>query len=123
MAGSGSGESSGAFLIFELAGLDGHNILPVLEVAIPDEDSDRRAESLAVTNAGDDLHLIALDFHTAASAVALLAAPELMVYGWDIDREACRQAFDDGDKPLAVRLACRGKAKVCHVQPSSSCLL
>src|SRR5262245_54937279 len=62
---------------FEL--LRRHNILPMDEVIIPDHQRDRRTESLAMTNAGQNLDRVLFDLHASAASIALLPTPELVV--------------------------------------------
>ena len=74
MAGARSSDESG------IPGLDielgaRHDIFPMHEVPVLDHKRDRRAESFSMSNAGQDLHLVLLDLHTAAASVALLATP------------------------------------------------
>src|SRR5439155_16506209 len=56
-----------------------HHVFPVLVVAVADHEADRAAEGGAVPDPGEDLHDVALDLHTAAPAVASLAAPQIRV--------------------------------------------
>ena len=83
-------------------GFAGHHLSPMNEITVFDHQSDRRPESAAVSNAGKYLSLVALDFHAVATAVALLATPELVVELFEVNRQAGGQAFDYCDECLAV---------------------
>jgi hypothetical protein len=50
--------------------------------------------------------LVRFDFHAAASAVALLATPQLPVDVFQTDRDARRQPGKSRYQAFAVRLAC-----------------
>src|SRR6266699_2178686 len=60
--------------------LGSHDVLPVLPVAIPDEDGDGGAERLAGAHAGEPFDAVGLDLHAGAAAVAALAALQLRVH-------------------------------------------
>src|SRR5438132_107938 len=84
---------------------DGHRGLPVLPVAVGDLERDRAAERRAPANAGEDADLVALDLHAPATAVAALASREVRVDLALGERQAGRDAVDDGDQGLTVGLA------------------
>lgn len=52
--------------------------------------------------AAGDFHPVYLDFHTAAGAVAMLAALQVGVDGFEVKGQAGRQAFQDGSQLRAV---------------------
>ena len=79
-------------------GSGGHPLFPVFVVAVFNDEGDRAAHRAAEADAGDDAGLVLFDQHTAAAAVALLAAREVVVDARDIDLEAGGCAFDDGDE-------------------------
>ena len=82
-----------------------HRALPVLPVLVRDHQGDRRAGGEAVTDAAERLGAVRLDGHAAAAAVPALTAPQLGRDRFEIDRQTRRQAFENGDERLAVRLA------------------
>ena len=84
---------------------DGHGPLPVLPVLVRDEKADRSAGRHAVPDAGQDLRAIRLDGHPPAAAVAGLAPAKLSGDRVEVEREARRHPFENGDERLAVRLA------------------
>src|SRR5581483_9526915 len=63
--------------------LDRQGLCPVLPVAVADEDSDWRPDGPGVAHSGHDLRLVRLNLHAAAPPVALLAPPQLAVYGFN----------------------------------------
>ena len=67
------------FVLFGVAGLDGQNLFPVLPVVVGEGHGDGRADGVAVADAGEDVGGVLFDAHAATAAVALLAAPELVV--------------------------------------------
>ena len=84
---------------------DGHRPLPVLPVLVGNQQRDRTAGRHAVPDAAQDLRAIGLDGHPPAAAVAGLAPAQLRGDRVEVDREARRHAFENGDERLAVRLA------------------
>ncbi len=58
-----------------------------------------------MTQAGKDLDLVGLDLLPGAAPVPLLAPPQVRVDRGLVERQAGRQAADDGDQRGAVRLA------------------
>ena len=57
----------------------GEDLFPVFPVVVGEGHGDGRADGVAVTDAGEDVSCVLFDAHAAAAAVALLAAPELVV--------------------------------------------
>jgi hypothetical protein len=102
MTGSRTRQPSSALFVGKLARLDRHHILPILEVAVADQQTNRRTKSLAVPNARYDFNLVAFNLHPPAAAIALLAPPELMVDAGGVCREPRGQTFDDDDQAFAV---------------------
>ena len=94
-----------------IAFFDRQNLGPVLPVVVGQRHGDGRADGLAVANAAEDVRRVALDAHTAAAAIALLAAPQLAVHKLKIDGNACRHSADHGHETLAVALSCCRKSK------------
>src|SRR5882762_3538251 len=76
--GTGPGHLAAAFAS-RAVGLGGHHVLPVLPVAVPDEQRDGGAEGLAGAHAGEPYDPVRLDFHTGAAAVSALAALQLRI--------------------------------------------
>src|SRR5262245_31237008 len=62
-------------------------------------------------HAGDDLHAVRLNLHTAAASVALLPPPELAVDSVQIDRYARGESGQRRYQALAVRLTGGLKSK------------
>src|SRR5690606_1554842 len=56
-----------------------HRDAPVLPIAVPDDQRDRRVQRLTEPDSGDQFGTVVLDLHARATAVAALAAPELGV--------------------------------------------
>ena len=65
-----------------------------------------------MADAAQRLRPIGFDGHAPAAPVAALTPAKLRGDGVEIDREAGRHAFEDGDERLAVRLA--GSEKTQH---------
>src|SRR5690606_29045154 len=119
MAGPGQVHAPELLLLHVRVGrLVRHGGLPVLPVAVPDQDRDGRAERLAEAHAGEERGLVALDAHAAAAAVAGLAALEL---GVDVapgeERQAGGHAVDQGDESAAVGFS-RGPEAEMHESAS-----
>jgi uncharacterized protein YlaN (UPF0358 family) len=55
-------------------------------------------------NARQDVCLVGLNFHTAATAVSLLSPPEVPVYKFLVDTQSGGQAGEKCDQSFAVRL-------------------
>ena len=97
-----------------------HLFRPVLPVAVIDAEGDRRAERLPPPEARPYLHLILLDKHPAAPAIALLAPPEIVIDLLDVDVESRRHPLDDGGEARTVGLSCRKIAQhVPHLSPNA----
>jgi hypothetical protein len=58
-----------------------------------------------MTNTTQDLSLILLNFHSATAAVTPLPSLELMIDQIHVNRQTCRQAFDDRNQTPAMRLS------------------
>ena len=106
MAGAGPGDLA-ASLGGGGVGLRGHDVLPVLPVAVPDEQRDRRADGFAGAHARQPLDAIRLDFHAGAAPVAPLAALQLHVHALGGQREAGGDPFEDRHQAAPVRFARR----------------
>ena len=109
-----AGTQAGDALDLGLDGLDRHLLGPVHPVAVLDPEGDRRAERVAVADAGRDLGVVLLDLHAAAAAIAALAAGEV---GGDVASESGRpagSAFDDHGEALAVAFAGGEEAELAH---------
>jgi hypothetical protein len=76
-----------------------------------DNNSDRRANSLRMTHAGDDLYGVGLDPHAAAAAIALLAPPQLAIYFLQGNRDPRGKPGEGSNQAFAVRFACGLKTK------------
>src|SRR5262245_36200272 len=73
----------------------GHLFGPVLPIPILDAKGDWRPERLPPTNARANLNFVLLDQHPPAAAVALLAAPEIVIDLLHIYRKSRRHPIDD----------------------------
>ncbi len=102
VAGAGRGD---AFVFGGVALRDGKRFLPVFPVAIFELNGDGRADGLALADAGENVGGVALDFHAAAAAVALLAAPEFAVEKGLIDFQSGGHTGQKGDQGFAVRFS------------------
>ena len=92
-----------------------HRSLPVLPVAVLDDERDRRAERLAAADAADDPGRVVLDLLAFTPPVSTLTAAEVGVdVAGGVERHAGRQALDDHRELRAVRFAGREKSK--HLQ-------
>src|SRR5215831_402952 len=80
-------------------------LLPILPVAVLDENGDGRSDGFPVPYAGKETGRIALDLHASAATVALLPAPQFVVHEARRDLQACRQAREERDQRLPVRLS------------------
>ena len=88
-----------------------HPLLPVLEVAILDYESDRTPHRTPEANPGDDADLITLDRHPPAAPITLLAAREVVIDVSEVDVETGGCAFDYGHQFGSVRFAGGKKTK------------
>src|SRR5205814_441885 len=95
-----------------IASLDRQRFLPVLPIFVFQQDSDGRADGLAMTHTGEEVRAVALDLHTAAAAVALLPPPQFTVHKRLIHGNAGGQAADGTDQRLAMRFS--GSKKTQH---------
>src|SRR5439155_23432689 len=84
---------------------DRHRGFPVLPVAVGDGERDRAAERRAPADAREDADLVALDLHAPAAPVAALAPRQVRVDLALGERQAGRDAVDDGDQGLTVGFA------------------
>ncbi len=100
-----------------IVGIGGHPLDPILEVAILDDERDRTAERFAEADAGNRPHFVLFDQHSAAAAVALLAAREIGVDRANVDVEAGGHAFDRRHQFGAVRFTGSQKTQHRFVSP------
>src|SRR3954453_3556589 len=98
-----------------------HPPAPVLVVAIPDDERERRAERPAVPQAGEDLDGVGFDALPRAATVSLLPPPEIGVDRAALEDEARGQAGDDRDERRAVRLA-RGNELEHQAERTAACM-
>jgi hypothetical protein len=59
---------------------------------------------MGVAHAGDNLGAVVLNLHASAAAVALLAAPKLVINGVERDRHSGGKSCEGGYQALAMRL-------------------
>ncbi len=85
-------------------------------IAVTDDERQRRAERATVAQAGEDLHLVGLDLLAGTSAVALLAAAQVVVDHLAVEDETCRQPGDHGHERGTVRLAGGDEAESAHAR-------
>src|ERR1700722_18985329 len=85
-----------------VAGFDRQLLLPVFPVAIDELHGNRRADSLAVAHAGEDVSLVGLNLNPAAAAIALLGTPKLGIYEVEANGRAGGNSGDQRDESLAV---------------------
>ena len=97
-----------------------HPPRPVLVVAVPDDERERRPERPPVAEARVHLDLVGLDLLARAAAVALLAAAEIRVDRRLVEDEARRQPADDRDQRRAVRLACSDQFQTHGSKPTAA---
>ncbi len=102
MAGTRGGDG---LVLFGVTGFDGEDLFPVLPVLVGERHGDRRADGLAVADAGKDVGGVALDAHAAAATVALLATPEFVVEEGLVDGNARGETADEGYERFAVAFA------------------
>src|SRR6185369_4501294 len=67
-----------------------HDVSPVGPIFVFDQECERRAEGETMSDAAQYLSVIALDLHAAAAAIAELAAAQLVIDQFLIDRHASR---------------------------------
>src|SRR5262249_10970753 len=82
-----------------------HPPRPVLVVAVPDDERERRAERAPVPEACEHLDLVGLDLLPRAAAVALLPSAEVGVDRVLFEDEPGRETGHDRDERRPVRLA------------------
>ena len=88
-----------------------HPPLPVLVIAVADDERERRPERAPVAEAGEHLDLVLLELLARAAAVALLAAVEVGVDRGAVEHEPGGKAGQDRDERRPVRLAGGGEAE------------
>ena len=82
-----------------------HRALPVFPILVGNHERDRRARCDAAPDTARGLRPVRLDGHAASAAVAALPPAQLRGHRVEIDREAGRNAFEDRDERLTMRLA------------------
>src|SRR5262245_47739719 len=85
-----------------------HFLRPVFPVTILNAKGDGRSKCFTPTNSGANLDLILLNQHSAASPIALLAAPKIVVDSTYVDRKSCGHPINDHSQTGAMGLT-RGK--------------
>jgi hypothetical protein len=88
-----------------------HALVPVRVVLVRDQDRDRAAQGVPVTDPGADLDRVALDLHPAAAPVTALTAPEKGVDGGPVHDHPRRHSLHDDGESGAMRLACGQEAQ------------
>ena len=73
-----------------------HLFLPVLPIAVLDEQCDRAAYGEPIADAGDDFSLIIFNLHARAAPIALLATPEFFVDVTFLQRKVSYHPFNYG---------------------------
>jgi len=81
----------------------GHDVLPVLPVAVPDDHRDGRAQGLARPDPSEPFDAVGLDLHARAAPVAGHAASQLGVDAVGAHRESGGQALEDRQQGATVR--------------------
>jgi hypothetical protein len=94
--------------------LDLHDPRPVLPVAVPDEEEDRRTQGPAVADPRDDLGPVLLDLLAGAATVAALPAAQVEGDGLGGKGQPGREALDGHPEEGAVGLAGGQEAKGRH---------
>ena len=74
---------------------DAHRVPPVRPIAILDHHRNRTADRLAGTDAGKHLRAIGFNSHAPSAPVAALPAAQVARDGLSIERESCRDPFED----------------------------
>ena len=96
----------------EPARLHLHRTLPVLPVAVLDDQRHRRAQRLATAHAADDSGGVVLDLLALAAPVTALAPVQVRIDGSPgVERQSRRDALDDDGELRAVRFAGGEEAK------------
>src|SRR6187402_32395 len=112
VAGAGRGH---CLVLLRIAAFDGKDLFPVLPVAIGYLHGDGRTDGLAMAHAGADMRCVALNPHTSAATVALLATPELVREELLVNGNTCGETAEEGNERLSVALASCRKSK--HFYP------
>src|SRR5689334_15089448 len=94
-----------------------HAPLPVLVVAVADDECERRAQRPPVPEAGQDLDRVLLELLAWAATVALLAAHEVGIDRVPVEHEPGWQAAEDPHERRPVRLACRDQVEAHGTKP------
>ena len=97
--------------------LGAHALLPVGPVAVLDAQRDRRAERVAMADAGKHLDGVALDLHAAAAPIAALAPPQLLVNGV-ARRRAAPAGMPSMNRSQAGAVRFAGRQEAEHAGPS-----
>ena len=93
-----------------------HSPGPVLVVAVPDDERERRAEREAVPEPGEHLDLVLLELLARAPPVAFAPAAQVGVDRGSVEREAGREPGDDRDERRPVRLTGGRRARASRRQ-------
>jgi hypothetical protein len=102
VAGAGPRHAAAAELAGRVRALVRHDVFPVGPVPVGNQHGHGGAERLTGTHPGEPLDLVALDLHARPAAIALHSPGELTVHPFRRNRDASRQALDDGDEGLAM---------------------
>ena len=86
-------------------------LLPVLPVPILEQHRNRRRNGLSVPHARQDSGGIALDLHSAATAIALLASPQLAIHKFQVNLDPGRQSRKERDERFPMRLPRREESQ------------
>src|SRR5205823_4526195 len=86
--------------------LDRQSLIPILPIAVLEQDRNGRADGFPVPNPGKELGGVRFDFHPPAAPVATLPALEVAVNRLEIHRQSGRETLKNCHQRLAVRLPC-----------------
>ena len=87
-------------------GVRGHHGLPLGPLGVADHDRDRRAQRLAVPDAGEERHLVGLELHARPATGAQPTPGQRLGEVAGAQPNVRRNALDGGHQGTSVRLAC-----------------
>ena len=87
-----------------IAFFDRKLFLPIFPVTVFEQHGNRRTDGFPMAYPGEYSSGVTLDFHPAATAIALLPAPQLVIYELLRNLQAGRKTGKKCHQRLAVRL-------------------
>src|SRR6185436_6883545 len=90
------------FLRLDITRVDRHDIGPVGPVFVFDQDSERGTKCQTMSDTAENLCVIFFDLHSTTATVSQLSLSQFVVDESHVDRQACRETFENRYESASV---------------------